>query len=300
MKTGLLRCVYLVNGKNIDYIVEFLHKKCVSVYSFNKISQTSAKICIDYKHRNKLFAICNNMSYNIKRVYYKGLISPFKIALCNIGFVIGIALFIAICYFSQDFIFSVEVQGSGACFSSQTLAVASNVGAKPFSRFSALNFNDIESQILKQNKLLSFVSLKKSGNKLVINAELNSSYVEPFNKESGDLVSSVDGVIENIVVLRGTKLKNVGDTVTKGEILVKAYITDSNGVEYPTYALARITIIESKNFTFTLESVDENAVMLAKKTAEFNASGEVVRSEAKIEDSVITVTVYVRHVLYGG
>ena len=100
--------------------------------------------------------------------------------------------------------------------------------------------------------------------------------------------------------MRGTKLKNVGDTVAKGETLVKAYITDSNGVEYPTYALARITIIESKNFTFTLESVDENAVMLAKKTAEFNASGEVVRSEAKIENSVITVTVYVRHVLYGG
>lgn len=300
MKSGLLRCVYSVSGKNIDYLVEFLHRKGVSVYSFNKTSQTTAKICIDFKQRNKLFAICNNMSYNITKVYYKGLLSPFKTALCYIGFFIGVLLFTSICFFLEDVIFSIEVTGSGACFSNQTIAEVTTLNVKPLKKFSSFNFKEVESKILSNNKMLSFVSLKKQGNRLIINAELNESYLEPLNKESGDIISNVNGVIESIVVLRGTQLKAVGDTVYKGEPIVKAVITDNSGNEYPTFIVARILVIESQTFTFKLKQVDENSVLLAKKTAEFNAKGEVVNSQATVENGFVTVTVYVRHVLYGG
>ena len=300
MRSGLLRCVYTVNGKNVDYLVEFLHRKGVSVYFFNKISETTAKICIDFKQRNKLFAISNNLSYNITKVYYKGLLSPFKTALDHVGFVVGAILFVAICLFMQDFIFSVEVTGSGACFSNQTISVASSVGAKPLVRFSSLHFSDVENKILKQNKMLSFVSIKKSGNRLIIDCQLNSGYIEPFNKESGDIVSSYNGVIESIVVLRGTAVKRVGESVKKGEAIVKAYMTDLNGLEHPTFVVARISIIESNEFTFTLKEVDDNSVLLAKKTAEFNAQGEIVKSDTQINGNEITVTVFVRRILYGG
>ncbi len=300
MKSGLLRCVYSIIGKNVDYIVEFLHRKGVSVYFFDKTSSSSAKICIDFKQRNKLFAICNNMSYNITKVYYKGLLSPFKTAIDNIGFVLGAILFTIICVFMQDFIFSVEVVGTGSCFASQTIEVAKEAGAEPFNRFSSLNFDAISNAILKQNKMLSFVSLKQTGNRLVIEAQLNNSYMNTLTNSGEDVLSECDGVIEEIVVLRGTKLKNVGDSVTKGEVLVKALITDANGIEYPSYVIARVSVIESKTFNFKVKNIDENAIILAKKTAEFNSGGEVVKSEAVIKDGAILVTVNIRHVLYGG
>ena len=299
MKTGLLRGVYTIKGANLDYILNFLHRKGVSVYSFSKTGLNTAKICIDFKHRNKLFAICNNMSYNITKVYYKGLLSPLKTALCYFGFVLGVALFTFICYLSQNFIFSVEVTGSGACFSSQTIAVAYSAGAKPFSKFSSLNFGEVESKILNQNQMLSFVKIKRAGNRLIINTELSSGYLEPLNKESGDIISNYNGVIESIVVLRGTPLKAVGESVTAGETIVKGVITDANGQEYPTFVIARISIIELKEFSFTVSSVDDNSLLLAKKTAEFNADGEVVNSKTQVNQNKITVTVYIRRIIGG-
>ena len=56
----------------------------------------------------------------------------------------------------------------------------------------------------------------------------------------------------------------------------------------------------ASDFHVLLGSSETKKNLLAKKTAEFNSGGEVVKSDAVVQDGEIIVTVNIRHVLYGG
>ncbi len=300
MRYGLLRGCYTISGNRLEVLPELLHQRGVNVYRFNAVSKNTCQIIIDYKDYRKFFAICNNMCYNIKKVIYKGLLSPFKNATLILGGVIGVALFIAICVTMQNYIFEIDVLGSGACYKHQTISVANSMGVKKFAKFSSVNLTELEQKILSSNSGLSFVSCKQYGNRLVINTYLSTSKEDPLNSNGKEIISNFNGVIESISVLRGTALKTVGETVSKGEVIVGAYITDKDGETYPSYVIARVAVITSETKTFTVNSVTEDAIKLAVKMAEFDVDGEVVSNKVTINENTINVTLTVRHILNGG
>ncbi len=300
MRYGLLRGCYTLSGKKLEILPELLHQRSVSVYEFKILNNDLCKIVIDYKNCRKFFAICNNMCYNIKKVRYKGLLSPFKNAGLCLGGVIGVALFIVICLSLQNYIFAIDVLGSGACYSSQTISVANSVGAKKFAKFSSVNLKELEQKILSTNSGLSFVSCKRYGNRLVISTYLSTSKEEPLINDNKEIISSYNGVLESISVLRGTALKSVGETVSVGDVIVGAYITDKDGETYPSYVVARATVLVEEKRVFSVNSITQDAVKIAVKMAEFDVDGEVVGNKVSVNGNTITVSLTVRHELYGG
>ena len=82
----------------------------------------------------------------------------------------------------------------------------------------------LKDDLRKEFDVIKWCSVALDGNTLVIQIEENAVHKEASNEyvsdNYSDIVSAVDGVVKNILVRNGVSKVNVGDTVTKGQILV--------------------------------------------------------------------------------
>ena len=301
VKKGYLRITYLVEGKNIRYLPSYLRYRKVNVLDFSVKSDSECLVSVDFKDRYIFFAICKNMCYNKKVVNFKGILSPFAKFFAKIGVYLGLILFTLCSALLNGVVLDIKVEGSAKCFERETLSLLSREGIKKYSLFSSVDYKALENAILVSNDSVSFVSVYKRGNFLIINAELSSSPNKPLAKYDGDLTSSVDGVVEEISVLRGTALVAVGQEVKKGDVLVGAYLTDKDGEVYESFTVARVKILETVDFEYDGTTFSDREIELCYALSSFKLNGgEVADKSHKIIDGKIVITLTVRHILYGG
>ncbi len=300
IKKGFLRITYKVSGKNINYLPELLHRKNVGVINFSLIDESFAKVTIDYQDLHKFFAICKNMCYNKKVMGYRGILCPLTLLINKVGLCIGTALFILISSLLNNVCLGVKIQGGGKVFESQTRSVIKSLGIEKYSLFSDIDYKQVKNKILSSNPSVTFVSVYKDGNYLVVESQITSSKVEVLGENSLDIKSKVNGIVEEIVVLRGTPLVSVGDSVSKGDLLVGAYtLGKEDGEIYKTFTVARIKIIETVEFEYKGNILNDREIELFYALSKFNVSGEVVDKKHQIQDGKVIVTLSVRHIITG-
>ena len=295
MKRGTLRCVFTVKGRNLNYLPEYLHLKNVSVYGFNLISQDLCKLTIDYIDRRKFFAISKNMCYNVKKVSYKGLLSPIYTVVKYLGLSIGVLLFSLNTLFLNGYIYDIECTGSGSCYKSEIISLAKEYGVYKGARYKTADVYSLKLKLLSYKDRLSFATIEKRGNVVVIKTELSNTELKPLGKNVEDLTCQVDGVVESISVLRGTALVSVGDKVLKGTRLIGAYSIGKEEKTYPTYIVGRVTVIEEKVKFFKSDKFDENTLKTFVGVAKFLETNEVITYETKTDNKGVYVILKIRH-----
>lgn len=300
IKKGLLLAEYYVKGENLRYLPELLHRKGADVHSFKQISKTECFIEIDFIDSYKFFAICKNMCYNKKVVKYSGILAPLTFFIKKVGYLVGGILFLVLTALINNLVLDVKVIGSGSCFESQTKDIIYTEGVSKYSFFWDIDLKSLEREILVKSPRLSFVSVKKKGNVLVVDTALSTSEPEVLGKNACDLVSSCDGVIEEITVLRGTALVSAGQEVKKGDALVGAYILGKDDSVYNTFVIARVKILKKTEYFYKCNGASENNVSVAYALAEFNESGEIKYKSHEVVDGGVKVTLTVRITVYGG
>ncbi len=300
LKRGLLRAEYKVKGEKLRYLPEFLHRKKISVYNFRLISDNECLVTVDFQDIRKFFAICKNMCYNKLIVRYKGLLSPVVAVFKRLGLLIGAILFTVIVLIFNNLVLDVVVVGSGSCFKEQTKGVVYDFGVKKYTAFSTIDYKALETEILSNNPRLSFVTVKKQGSFLVVDTVLSDKEPSVLGKNTDDLVSNYNGVVEEITVLRGTALVKVGEAVKKGDKLVGAYLIGKDDTKYQTFVLARVKILEKTEYFYKCDEHTEQNLSIAYALAEFNVKGEVKEKTHSFEEGGIRVTVTIRRTVYGG
>ncbi|MBR6737317.1 MAG: sporulation protein YqfD [Clostridia bacterium] len=294
---GALRAQVKLKCQKARYAPVFFTKNGVSVLDFSLISEEVCIITIDYCDLRNFFAICKNMCYNILLVKYKGILAPFMLIIKRVGLVLGITLFSILAYLLNGVILEIDVIGSASIYKNETVATLNALGVKKYSTFHGLDYGVLSSQLLKQNERLSFVSIKKQGNRLVVNAELSTVPPTVIGENKNDLLSKYNGVIEEIAVLRGTALKQKGDLVLVGDVLVGSYQVGKNGDKYPTFVIARVKILVTEEYFYSLENPTEDDARAYVKIAEFTSGGEAVKTSYEIKNNGVKVTVTARYVV---
>ena len=300
IKKGLLYLTYKVSGKKIRYLPEFLHKKGVNVIEFRLLDEENSLITIDFLDLSKFFAICKNMCYNKRVVKYRGVLAPIAYVKTHLFTVIGVVLLTVITALLNNVVLGVKITGSGKIYSSYTQAVLTENNVSKYALFSSINYRELENEILSKNQYLSFVTVKKQGNVLVVDTQLSNQKPSVLGENHVDIVSNVNGVVEEIIVLRGTALVNKGDVVEKGQPLVGAFVTLKDESRVNTYTVARVKILQSVKYFYKLDVINEQNVYLAYALSKFKLDGEVVEICHEIVNGGIEVNVTLRHLIYGG
>lgn len=135
------------------------------------------------------------------------------------GLVIGPLLFGVILYLCTLFVWQVEVIGNRTVETDKILALAKEEHITIGALRSAIRTRDAQEAILAGCGQLVWCGIRQEGARVVIEV------VEKTPRRSnadviGDLTAGKEAVITELIVLRGTAVKAVGDLVQKGEVLV--------------------------------------------------------------------------------
>ena len=294
--------VYEIKGLNLDRLVSTVKKRKINMFNIKKKANNRLSIAVSYADSENFFAIAKELCYNIKEIKVKGRAYPLYLTYKSIGLIIGGIIFLLSCLFTSDLVLGLSFSGSGAVYEREITEYLESRGVNIFSRFSSLDLERLEDEILAQNEKLSFVSLAKGGNTLVIDLALAKEQTGRLDQSINSLYSDVSGVIEKIKIYRGTAVVKVGDTVANGDLLVDGYMTVKDQ-KIKTNVLGYLSVIAKKTYFFTFPN--ENSKALAELFA-LNDLGDreitdlLVNLQRDGENFLYTVDLFYRHILYAG
>lgn len=145
--------------------------------------------------------------------------------------VIGAVIFIIAFYILCNFAYYVGVDSPyeiGPQDMAQVLEIAERQGIKEGRLIWTMDFRQAEKEIMKQKSDLVFCGIERTGTKITINIVKRTVPAEDDKKlPYGHIFAKEDGVIEEILIIRGTAKVKRGDPVAAGQLLIAGF--DQNG-----------------------------------------------------------------------
>lgn len=187
----------------------------------------------------KVFAIFAHPCYNINVSKKSPKSRLLRFLSARFGLAVGAAAFVAAACFSQNFIFRIDVTGSGSYLKEEVLAVMRSQGVESGCYFRGLDEPLALSAIMALPDV-TFCTIQKRGSVLVVDVQTDgqSGVVSDYR----DLLSDVSGCVLSVSAICGTAAVAEGDEVAKGQTLIGAYYTDAAGERISCLAVGFATL----------------------------------------------------------
>jgi len=135
----------------------------------------------------------------------------------GLTFIAALALF-----FSRVWLVDVELTGSRAADVYTIRSALRELGVRPGVPKSAVDASLLESALSAASPNFSFVGVRLQGVRLLVEASPAVPAPELYELSGGrDLVAKCDGVVESVSVLSGAACVKPGDTVIRGQVLIR-------------------------------------------------------------------------------
>ena len=256
--------VFEIKGLNLDRLVNKLYKNGISLFDVKKISHKKLNIRIKKRDSKKFFAITKEMCYTYRKIKTVGKGYPIFYFIKNVGVSLGIALFIALSVFFNDVIFAFSFSGNGSVYQNKVIEYLNLCGIKEFSRFSSIDLSSLSDGIVENNSNILFAQCTKKGNRLNIELIKKEQDKEIVGGQSESLVSNCEGILQDIKVYRGTAVKNIGDKISVGDVIVDGYVViKDKQVKTNVIATAYVKVLENFTYTSYLDNDNKNAILQA-------------------------------------
>lgn len=209
-----MRAQLFVQGIGPERVLDKLARAHVPVLAARRAQKNAVVLTVAAKDCKKVFAILRGSCYNIKKVRPLGLMR-LKGARRFFSLAAGAVLALFCVLALERRVLTIEVEGSGAYYEGEVRAILQEGGITPLSpapEQTAL----LTSRILSLPRV-SFASLHFEGGVLTVLIEV-SDEEEIFSP--APLISPKAGVLEELVVLRGTPCAEIGQQVEAGQTLI--------------------------------------------------------------------------------
>lgn len=139
----------------------------------------------------------------------------------------GTVIFIVAFYILCNFAYYVAVESPYQISPkdiAQVLEIAKEQGIKEGRLIWTMDFRRTEKEIMRQKSDLVFCGIERNGTKITINIVKRTVPAEDDRKlPYGHIFAEEDGVIEEILIIRGTAKVKRGDTVAAGQLLIAGF-----------------------------------------------------------------------------
>ncbi len=262
--------VYLSGGDRERFFALCAHRGIIISKSFLKNGRSYACLSLrDYRRIGPIARKSGVLPIITKRV---GLPFVLGAAQRHRTFCLGLALFVALLLLLEQFVWIIEVDGNYVRTDEQILQALEEYGVMVGCMRKRVVCEELEEYLRNAMNDLLWVSCEKDGTKLRIRVKEAYRYPQKADvgRETGDIVATEDGVVEQIVVRRGVPQVKEGDTVSKGQVLVSGtrILSDAYGEEWKReYVLAEADIVISHTVSYeeTFSLVYEKKTYREKK-----------------------------------
>lgn len=248
------------NDNNFTY---FLIRKNIYYESLNK-------------NNNDYTLICNKIDYNKIKIFYKTKIIKYYGIEKIINFFkrekyILISLLISFCVLDilTNTIFNITINTNNNELKNKIIKSLEKNEIKKYKRKKTYKeIKDIKKAILNENKNdIEWIEIIENGCNYIVNLtqRIKSNNIEETDNKT-DIIANKDGLILHINSIKGTKIKEIGDYVKKGDVLISGTISkDDKIIEY----------IESKGKVYA-ETWYTVSVSVPYKYKEYEKTGKII------------------------
>ena len=186
-------------------------------------NELTAKISI--RHFFKLAPLARKTRCRIRIIKRVGLFFAILKLKRRKSFLVGALLFIAAVYFMSSFIWSIEVTCPDEELKLSVIEHLRQWGIKEGIFKYGIDKEYYIDKLLTEYKDLAWAEIEIRGSRFIV--ELVKKQLPPELEENTpcDIIASKDGIIEEIIALRGEALVKPGQTVSKGDVLITGKVT---------------------------------------------------------------------------
>lgn len=294
--------VFRIKGLNLDRFINIVKKRGIVLYNIKKEQNNQLIVTVSHKDSKNFFAIAKEMCYNIKKVKYKGKSYPLLALLRAVPYVLGASVFAFIVICANDVVMSINFFGSGSVYKRQVQNYLTQKGIVPYVRFSSIDIEKLEDEVLAEHPQLSFVSIQKHGTRLNFNLVLSQEKVHKLDGNVYELTAPYDCVIEKMQIYRGTAQVKVGDQVKKGQLLVDGYAVIKEQ-KVKINVLAFLTVRVQAEYQYASKKYNDEQTAIAFTLSQLIDKQVVSYEVKKLKVGNLynyIVTAYYRQVIYAG
>lgn len=231
-----------IKGVYLDRLLNICLKNNISLWDISRINDYEITSKIHIGSFKKLCKLGSNTKCKVHITAKKGV--PFVVKRFSMrpALFIGMFLFLISLYFTNSFIWSIDITGNENIPNAQILENLDNLNVKIGSKSSKIDPYNIKNDMLLNIPELSFIAINVYGNQLSVQVKERTIAPPIFNpNEAINIIADKNGLIEEMNVKSGIAVKNPGETVLAGEMLVSSIIPfETTGARYE-HALADIT-----------------------------------------------------------
>lgn len=267
-----------IEGMFIQRFINLCKSKSVAIIDSKIIKSTILRLKVLIQDFESIEEICTktNSIYEIKKE--KGLPILIKKYKKRKGFAIAIIAIAIFIYINSLYIWNIDVNLNGD-FKSLKVEDVENLleenEIKIGSLKSKVNLKSLQNKISLNFDEISWVDIDVKGTNLILDIEKGVEKVE--EKEENvyenlkEIISDKSGIIKKITVYSGTKMKNAGEQVAVGDILVKGEIEGKYSGKRDVFARADIVIENQIKYEkeYTLEIEEKEKTGNVQKNVEF-------------------------------
>lgn len=228
-------------GLNQENIFNNFIKQKIDTYDIKRLSYSKTIFKISPDNLAKTKKILENNQAKLTNTKFLGLYSFYKNFLLRLGITFGILTCLILCVIANFFILKIEIMGNEIIKTSQIIEYLANQNICVFSSKNVLDTEQIELDLMDNFNEISMISVIEKGTTLIINIKEKPENNEYVSGKYENLVSTFNGRITEFQLVSGTPLKNVGDIVKVGDVLVQSTYVDSAGNIQNIKAEAHIT-----------------------------------------------------------
>lgn len=202
-------------------------------------------------------------------------------------FLAGIALFIAVMYVLNLFVWNITIDGNYLNSNDEMYNYLMECGITYGTKKSSIDCEALEARIRRDFDDIIWVSVALRGTKLSIDIRENQD--EIITKPEGapsNIVAGMDGVVESIIVRSGTPLVKPGDVVKAGDVLISGTVVTQNEAYEPVgeeqvYADGDVYLFVQLPYTRVLEReyIKKEYTGRSYKSLTFHFGGKLVDFE---------------------
>lgn len=215
-----------VEGYFIERFLNLCMNRNIEIWNVKKLNDAELTANIKFKDYKKIEEISEITRTRICKNHSKG-IPDLKVRYKKRKVFIGIfMLMTAIIYMYSARIWQIEIIGKFTIPIEELWNELEVEGVKVGIKKSALDYDVIKNNIYVRRNDVAWMGFDIKGTKAYVEfVERNNREIDEFKNEPCNIISEKEGVIHKILVKSGKKLVNVGDVITKNQVLITGNIS---------------------------------------------------------------------------
>jgi len=218
-----------VQGPFLERFINMAIKRNIYLWDIKKVGNSRMILKISTKGFKNLKGISRKAHVKIKILKKEGLpLILYRYRKRKAFFVCVFVIALLILFLSR-FIWAIEVSGNERVSVEHIKEVLSSCGLKVGVVKYSIDQNKLKNEVLIQLDELSWLWVDIKGTTAYVKVKERDEAPPVLSEdEPCNIVSTKDGIIQNMIVRSGQSLVKVGDTVTRGQLLVSGIVQSQN------------------------------------------------------------------------